>query len=95
MRTEQYFELALATSNLSEKFYRCLNNWKNNGKDERSRLACADVAERYRQAVDEQIAYLHTLDRTPEIEQTLNNLLAHREQFWKDLKLLRPESVGE
>jgi hypothetical protein len=89
METDLYFELALKTSLLSEEFYRRLNRWKSNGHYETNRTAYTDVAERYRQAVEEQIAYLRALDPSPEIEQTLNTVLEHRDQFYKDLELVQ------
>ena len=92
METQLYFELALKTSQLCEEFYRCLDRWKSNGHYEANRTACTDVAERYRQAVEEQVAYLHALDPSPEIEQTLKNVLEHREQLYKDLELVQPKS---
>ena len=54
-----------------EEFYRCLEQWKNDGHDESVRVACTEIAECYRRAVDEQIAYLHLLDSPPEAEQEL------------------------
>jgi hypothetical protein len=94
MKTDKYYELALTTARLSEEFYRCLGQWKKNRHEERCRLACIKVAERYRPAVDEQIAYVYTLEMSPDIKPTLNNLLEHRSRFWKELEnlgdLVRP-----
>ena len=86
MKPDKYYELALTTAQLSEEFYRYVNRWKKDRQDEACRVACIRVAERYRTAIDEQIAYLYTLEMTPDIRSTLTNLLERRSSFWKDLE---------
>jgi hypothetical protein len=81
-----YFELALTTAELGEKFYRALSRANAAPHDPRTREACTKLFKDYRDALDKQIAYLKTTVPAFDIEETLKTVIEHWVRLDRDIE---------
>ena len=88
MRSSHYYELALRTAQIGDEFARCFNRRRTLPTEERKFLNCMALANRYRTALDAQIAYLQASENVEAVRETLQTVIRSKEQFEKALKML-------
>jgi hypothetical protein len=88
MRSVHYYELALRTAQIGDEFARCFNRRRTLPPEERKLVNCKALADRYRTALDAQIAYLQVAEDADSVEETLQTVIRCKEQFEKALEML-------
>jgi Ser/Thr protein kinase RdoA (MazF antagonist) len=88
MISSHYYELALRTAQIGDEFARCFNRRRTLPPEERKYVNCMALANRYRTALDAQIAYLKAASDAESVRETLQTVIRSKEQFEKALEML-------
>jgi hypothetical protein len=92
--SDQSFDLGLGSAELSEQYYQCFDRWNLKRNSDHLRAACVDLAERYRQAVVDHMAYLNSMSPSRERDEALMRDQEHLDLLLRDMNLMLQERHG-